>query len=73
MTAPATFRRRPKYGDPVVLNGTRYFLAAMVFAPKSGYLLRPHGAADAAKDLLVSREEWAGLRWNPRREQWERL
>jgi hypothetical protein len=71
LLAPLPSRRRPRFGDLVVLGERRYRICATAIGPTRGYLVRPLEATDASYDRLLTLGDWSVLTWNIRREQWE--
>lgn len=68
---PRRHVRRPRFGDPVLIDGARHRLAALVVAPKRGYLVRPADADDASRDRLIPLDEWGALSWSIASQRWE--
>ncbi len=71
MTAPAMSRRRPKFGDIVILGSERYRVCAAVVAPTRGYWIRPESAADADRDRLLTLGDWSVLAFSTKTQRWE--
>lgn len=63
--------RRPRFGDPVILDGNRFSVVATVCAPWRGYFVCPAGAADADHDRFVAQAEWNARAWDTQRQWWE--